>query len=123
MYTEAEAKTRWCPLSRAIVWNDSETLLAAGANLKADGEPASMCIASACMAWRVSAPGQNLSEAKEYLAAGRFIEAIRAFRVATGLPLKEAKDALESIRSGDREWPSAEDKGFCGAFGNPKAAA
>jgi ribosomal protein L7/L12 len=61
--------------------------------------------------------------AKEHLANGRLIEAIRSWRAATGEPLKESKDALESIRSGEREWPSMEDKGFCGACGNPKGTA
>jgi hypothetical protein len=52
MYTEAEAKTKWCPYGRAVVSRDNPAGLAAGANVGLNGEPITPCIASACMAWR-----------------------------------------------------------------------
>lgn len=34
-----------------------------------------------------------------HLAAGRQIEAIKTYRTATGIPLKESKDAIEALRA------------------------
>lgn len=45
MITEAEAKTKWCPLSREL---SSE----GGASFNRNGHGRIDCIGSACMAWR-----------------------------------------------------------------------
>ena len=56
--TEDEAQTRWCPFARApLVTATGEIAIGACVvNRRASGGPdaASLCIASACMAWRVS---------------------------------------------------------------------
>lgn len=53
MNTEAEAKTKWCPMSRVIHGTDANGYDVA-ANSFGDGvrSKATMCIASACMMWR-----------------------------------------------------------------------
>jgi hypothetical protein len=72
------------------------------------------------MAWRsIPALSENMRSAKEHLVGDRLLEAIRCWRAETGQGLKESKEACEQIRDGEREWPSAEEKGFCGAFGRP----
>lgn len=61
MYTEDEAKTKWCPFARvAFSWGEGgsifdgegatpmATTVNRGRNLSAD----TLCIASACMAWQ-----------------------------------------------------------------------
>jgi hypothetical protein len=113
MYTEAEAKTKLCPFIR---YGESIPDVMAATRPQ-------LCVASECMAWRVSATGIDLSEAKQHLAADRWIEAIRSFRAATGATLKDSKDFLLLIRDGEREWPIFNAKGFCGAAGTPKAGA
>jgi hypothetical protein len=42
-------------------------------------------------------PGPDLSEARHHLAAGRKIDAIKAYRAATGAGLAEAKAAVEAL--------------------------
>lgn len=44
--TEEEAKTKWCPFA-SVTARDAN-----GCGTYWNGEPAFMCIASACMAWR-----------------------------------------------------------------------
>lgn len=57
--TEEQAKTRWCPFVRFVF---GATDYPAGNRFDGDSETAadarsqSLCIASACMAWRVSIP-------------------------------------------------------------------
>ena len=46
-------------------------------------------------------PLDRLAEIKQVLSAGKKIEAIKLFREATGLGLKEAKDAVEALERGD----------------------
>jgi hypothetical protein len=124
MYTEAEAKTKWCPLSRAIVWNDGETLLAAGANLKPNGEPASMCIASACMAWRVFSKKvaavveeRELAQPSGPVGEGWTIK-------SSGVDEPEEGHAAYAWNIWSRETkPAQPELGFCGAFGPAKAGA
>lgn len=107
MYTEAEAKTKLCPFIR-----------------RADSLSNAMCVATGCMAWRVAPSfGTDMADAKDYLESGRLIEAMRSWRAATGDGLHETRVALEQIRAGNREWPSTEGKGFCGAAGPAKAGA
>lgn len=45
MYTQAEAKEKWCPFVRALMDN-------VGANRTDNDEPIGECIASRCAAWR-----------------------------------------------------------------------
>lgn len=49
--TEQEAKTRWCPFARVTVeWTNG--IAAANRNLSDNEKPLTLCIGSACMAWR-----------------------------------------------------------------------
>lgn len=67
-------------------------------------------------------PPGNLDQVKEALIRGNKIEAIKRYREATGLGLKEAKDAVEAMESGDsgsaarpdlHRDPFAQQKGGC----------
>ena len=52
MYTEDEAKTKWCPFARDWVV-DGKDAAAINRHFRLDGTHVhSPCIASACMAWR-----------------------------------------------------------------------
>lgn len=50
MITEAEAKTKWCPMARASDWR--EPPLTINRNERGSPDADCLCIASACMAWR-----------------------------------------------------------------------
>lgn len=55
VYTEEEAKTKWCPFTRAAidVVDGAHVIDFTSANRSERGLPAvTLCVASACMAWR-----------------------------------------------------------------------
>lgn len=56
--TEAEAKTKWCPFARAISGDDEPAAVNRQSNIQSAGAPDRdcLCLASGCMAWRVSSP-------------------------------------------------------------------
>ena len=55
MFTESEARTKWCPFARALIGNGEAMT---SANREKDGNPLivkeSRCIASECMAWQIA---------------------------------------------------------------------
>ena len=59
MMTEAEAKTKWCPMVRFVMQSGG-----AAYNRSEDGGPIirTACIASACMAWRAEMIGDDANE-------------------------------------------------------------
>lgn len=93
--TEDEAKTKWCPFSRAVVGSPGEGVAAVtnrapvGSQVHAD----TLCIGSACMAWRYH---------------GHIVDR------ATGLPIEKGKAYL----TGTTEERYSE-HGFCGLAGTP----
>jgi hypothetical protein len=57
MYTEADAKTKWCPFARALVSisplsDPTRHTAIASANRGNNAELLGWCVGSACMAWR-----------------------------------------------------------------------
>jgi hypothetical protein len=56
-WTEAEAKTKWCPMARNLVTldRDGDVFAAASANFF-DNNRRTACIGSACMMWRSEGP-------------------------------------------------------------------
>jgi hypothetical protein len=97
MYTEAEAKTKWCPLARAVR-GDGVSAFNRGTDMKPD--VATFCIASDCMSWRWELTKEPLPKGSNP-------------GLAHGLAY-----ALQ---------PTTFERGFCGAFGTssgaPKAGA
>ena len=56
--TEADAKTKWCPMSRSLFYNGD---IVTSANRGEDGttHKADKCLGSGCMAWRWLSAGVN----------------------------------------------------------------
>ncbi len=54
--TEAEAKTRWCPMVRGHMEIDQKAATAFNAGINQSGEDVRIgkCVAGECMAWRLS---------------------------------------------------------------------
>lgn len=55
LLSESEAKTRWCPFSRVIVYDSATDRPVAGNRWQHEASGAiinSMCLGSGCMAWR-----------------------------------------------------------------------
>jgi hypothetical protein len=52
--TEDEARTKWCPFARCLttIDNDGNPIALTAINRAAGDVAGSLCIASACMAWR-----------------------------------------------------------------------
>ena len=63
--TEAEAKTRWCPMVRQLYRDENNSVSAM--NRFGDGQPLGFCIGSACMMWRWSAKPYKATEVQELL--------------------------------------------------------
>lgn len=107
MYTEAEAKTKWCPFTRPGHGD--------GCNrFPGDFGAHARCIASNCMAWR-TLPAQ---EAEFELAAN-----YSTHPPGEGLAVV-SKSSCGRYTSYSRETkPSRPETGFCGAFGPAKAGA
>lgn len=100
IFTENEAKTKWCPLVRLVGFKDSD---AEGTSWNRSPDdpvgvksPATKCIASACMAWRkvgsltvdspnrVPGEGQTIDRSRGY--CGAF--GSRHDRHSNGLPFR-----------------------------------
>jgi hypothetical protein len=91
MWTEAEARTKWCPLARQLVHHETSTGVALAAANRTP-EAVSRCVASECMSWRWELTKEPLpNEPTKY---GRL-----------GLAY-----ALQ---------PTTYEHGYCGAFGQP----
>jgi hypothetical protein len=120
MYTEEEARTKWCPHIRV-----AEVGLSSGGGYNRSAEihgglsPRKLtnCIASECMAWR-SRPTFNWQMIYDALRTGQIIEAIKCYRMETGASLKDAKDAVEAIDL-NAPVPQSAQRGFCGLAGAP----
>ena len=81
--TEDEAKTKWCPFARRLFdWNEETSY-----NRRKDDSPGSLCIASACMAWRrvETLEFKNRAEA-EFRRNGKRIEPDTGFCGLAGSP-------------------------------------
>lgn len=97
MLTEEEAKTKWCPLVRALVSiaengaTPARDLAISSANRGNNAELLGWCVASSCMAWR------------------------KVDQIGIG-PNGEKRDR---DLDGRTRWV---DRGFCGAFGKPSGA-
>lgn len=108
--TEEEAKTKICPKTFGIPDERDEY----GSGIRQGGPY--KCFASGCMAWRWL-PSVSLAQAREHLAAGMKINAIKALREAfPSYGLLEAKQVID----GDRPWPREDLQGYCGIFGAPQ---
>src|SRR5262245_17964371 len=107
--TEAEAKTKWCPMSRV-------RLIGPDDGARNFGE-ASRCIASACMAWRWS------SEYEEAVTEGEVVGGI-AVRVLPppGEGWQRTEPYTFSTGPGSQNgWRRRKhERGYCGAFGSPE---
>lgn len=55
--TEDEAKTKWCPFARALIWTTGPSLNRYDGDENLERE--TCCLASACMAWRLFKEGQG----------------------------------------------------------------
>lgn len=63
MSTEEEAAKRWCPFGRRLTcYGEGTELAMASHNRTGEGQPATMCLGSRCMAWRwiVLGPQQRI---------------------------------------------------------------
>lgn len=113
MLTEAEAKTKWCPMVRVAVTerdgSDAPPVVfnrTAIRNTSEYGTPhAAMCIGSACMMWRGEGPMEE-----RYTNADDFSPADDGFQ-NTG--------RYTSAHRLIWERPRAERKGHCGLAGGP----
>lgn len=91
MWTEAEARTKWCPLARQLVHHETGAGVALTSANRFDSK-VSLCIASDCMSWRWQLTKVPLPEHGKY-------------GMAVGLAY-----ALQ---------PTTFERGYCGAFGQP----
>lgn len=69
MFTEAEAKTKWCPFARTGTHRRVGDIQMGGSgNRNAEGEllAAAKCLASGCMAWRQRFRGDEEVPSKGY---------------------------------------------------------
>lgn len=106
--TEDEAKTKWCPFAR-VEGDEGDGLPASNRNARPKGEqgapaftfPASLCIASACMAWRT----RHMSE----------VQRGAMFREERRLHPEMTADQLWS-RVNSYDHPD----GYCGLAGSPQ---
>lgn len=117
LLTEDEAKRMWCPLARAV---DLAGAIPVAANRNRMGADVDcMCIASACMAWRVAKPSTKAvierteQEAAENSPAGEgwVVE-------SSGVDQPDEEGPAYAWKKWKRETvPACAAMGFCGAFG------
>ncbi len=104
MLTEADAKTKWCPMTRC---GDEAGCNRNGKDFAADP----VCIASDCMAWRWF--GFVIDDA--------WTEAVKAVAIGIGDKSPSRHKAADHVnKNRDAYGLSTEKLGFCGAFGQPK---
>lgn len=109
--TEDEAKKKWCPLAR---YDENANR---DATNDADYSP---CIASACMAWRISSPAVAATIQKTELAAGStpMGDGWKIIQTGTDEPAEGGASYSWSIWSRETA-PANAATGYCGAFGKP----
>lgn len=80
------------------------------------------CIGSDCMAWRTmpASVGDFGARVRAFIQAEQYVTAIKEWRAEYNAPLKEAKDAIDQIRSGTRPLPTDAPQGYCGMVGVPR---
>ncbi len=66
--TEAEAKKKWCPYSssRIVVWQKSGGTIENAVYARPGASPSTLCIGSACMAWRWERASSDAPSAVRY---------------------------------------------------------
>ena len=127
LMTEEEAKGKWCPKARVVHENADGAMFTAG-NAFGDGcrSAATMCIGSACMAWRWTGPERE--EVRNYRDAPTInrIAGRTNFHTYNGGGQYSHSDTDDDGRQFDvlHRLPcgGAPRRGFCGAFGKPEAA-
>lgn len=65
MVTIEEAKTKWCPFSRAMKHTDNDGVVTTNRIYRSDDKMPfkdTLCLATACMSWRWGAPETQLIE-------------------------------------------------------------
>ena len=104
-YTEAEAKTKWCPFARMMDFEEfQQGPAAAGVNRfyeEISNAERCRCIASTCMAWQWEAPKMG-----------------DPFHGLTPDQWADYPELAESHRQTERE-AAANPKGYCGLAGTP----
>lgn len=112
MYTQTEAKKKWCQFVRALMDN-------VGAHRTDNDEPIGECIASRCAAWRWSEnPGRNFMAVAAY--RNRVEEPPRPSSIQTSwewVPY-DADEEPAFWREPEAAW-DARREGFCGLAGKP----
>ena len=100
MYTEDEAKEKWCPFGRVTDTDGVPSHNRFFSDASNQDVPQTMCIGPACMAWRWAG-----------VASKARIERFKGYIANTGTTLAEA---LEAVPEDDTR------RGYCGLSGEPK---
>jgi hypothetical protein len=94
MYSEVDAKTKWCPKAMAMR-EDASTSVGGVNRFNRQPDIDCMCIGSACMAWRW---------------------------VHTKVPVARSQESGWAIGLKAALMPTTFEVGYCGAFGEPSGA-
>lgn len=107
--TEEEAKTKWCPFTRA---GTAQRLAPVNRDISADVDSLTRCIGSACMAWRTcDGPLGAIQEKVLMLDSGR----------PEGFTHSEVLEVSPGFnRSFWTKRAPAEPSGYCGLAGSPQ---
>ena len=118
MFTENEAKQRWCPFARISTHSDTAKNRYPFDTDYSEKKSFACCIASDCMAWRRVPVDVRVAEAWD-IVPNDFLLGIKMYRAATGSSLADSKHWADAVKRGDELRPADSERGFCGLAGKP----